>query len=139
MLCRDEKVFFNIPSESFSTKFIVARFIMNIQRATPVNELLAKLIFLIVPTALIAYFLLWNSNQYFGIIGDPNAGLLASLPAITNISLQLTLFFAMGMAGSAVFYSFRFRFLPSFLLLILGLYSIYKGLDSLASELCSLE
>ena len=48
---------------------------MNIQRATPVNELLAKLVFLIFPTVLVAYFLLWNANQYFGIIGDPHSGL----------------------------------------------------------------
>jgi protein-glutamine gamma-glutamyltransferase len=106
---------------------------MNIQRATPVNELLAKLIFLILPTALIGYFLLWNVSQYFGIIGDPNSGLLSFLPPVTNMTLQLSLFFTAGMAGSAVFYSFRFRFLPTFALLAVGLYAIYKALDSLAT------
>ena len=106
---------------------------MNIQRATPVNELLAKLVFLIFPTVLVAYFLLWNANQYFGIIGDPHSGLLSFLPPVANLTLQLTLFAAAGMAGSAIFYSFRFRFLPTFLLLVLGLYAIYKGLDSFAT------
>ncbi len=106
---------------------------MNIQRATPVNELLAKLIFLILPTALVAYFLIWNANQYFGIIGDPHSGLFSFLPPIANMTLQLTLFFMAGMAASAILYSFRFRFLPTFLLLVVGLYVVYKGLDSFAS------
>ncbi len=105
---------------------------MDIQRATPVNELLAKLIFLIFPTALIGYFLLFNLSQYFGIIGDPHSGLLSFLPAVHNMAAELTVFFLAGMALSAVFYSFRFRFLPTFALLALALYSIYKGLDRLA-------
>src|SRR6476620_5242223 len=91
---------------------------MNIQRATPVNELLAKLIFLILPTALVSYFLLWNANQYYSILGDQ--------------ALMQTLNITAGMAGGAVFYAFRFRFLPSFLLLVAGLYVIYKGLDTYA-------
>lgn len=106
---------------------------MNIQRATPVNELLAKLIFLIFPTALIGYFLLWNLSQYFGIIGDPGTGLLSFLPPVAGMSLQLAIFFTAGMAGSAIFYAFRFRFLPTFALLAIALYSIYEGLDSLAT------
>jgi protein-glutamine gamma-glutamyltransferase len=106
---------------------------MDIQRAAPVNELLAKLIFLILPTAHVSYFLIWNANQYFGIIGDPHSGLFSFLPEVNNMALQLTLFATLGMVGSAIFYSLRFRFLPTFLLLILGLYTIYKGVDSLAT------
>ena len=106
---------------------------MDIQRATPVNELLAKLIFLILPTSLIVYFLLWNVNQYFGIIGDPGSGLLSFLPPVSSMTLQLTLFFTAGMAASAVFHSFRFRFLPSFLLLAFALWTLYQGIDSLAT------
>jgi len=106
---------------------------MIIQRATPVNELLAKLLFLILPTAIVGYFLLWNANEYFGIIGDPQGGLFSFLPPVTNMTLQLTLFATAGMVASAILYSFRFRFLPTFLLLVLGLYSIYKALDSFAT------
>ncbi len=91
---------------------------MNIQRATPVNELLARLIFLILPTVVISYFLLWNANQYFSILRDQ--------------AMQQTVYLAMGMAGGALFYAFRFRFLPTFVLLIFGLYSAYKGLDRYA-------
>jgi hypothetical protein len=88
---------------------------MNIQRATPVNELLAKLIFLILPTAIVGYFLLQNANEYFSIL--------------RNQAQQQTLYFAAGMGAAAIFYAFRFRFLPSFIVLVLILTGIYKGLD----------
>lgn len=91
---------------------------MNIQRATPVNELLAKLIFLILPTAVVGYFLLINANDYFSIL--------------RNQALQQTIYLSAGMGIAALFYAFRFRFLPSFLLLIAGLYIVYKGLDKYA-------
>jgi len=92
---------------------------MNIQRATPVNELLAKLIFLLLPTAMVSYFLLININQYYSIL--------------QNQAFQQTLYLAAGMGIAALVYSFRFQFLPAFLLVILGLYTIYKGLDQYES------
>jgi len=92
---------------------------MNIQRATPVNELLAKLIFLIVPTILVSYFILFSANQYFTIL--------------QNQSVQQTIYFAAGMGIAAVFYSFRFRFPLTFAALFVGLYVIYKGLDQYAT------
>lgn len=88
---------------------------MNIQRATPVNELLAKIIFLILPTAAVCYFLLDNINQYYSIL--------------QNRALQQTAYLAAGMVIAAIIYAFRFRFLPTFALLIFGLYAAYKGLD----------
>lgn len=88
---------------------------MNIQRATPVNEFLAKLIFLILPTAAVSYFLLDSVNQYYSIL--------------QNQALQQTIYFGAGMAVAALFYSFRFRFVPTYILLIVGLYMVYKGLD----------
>ncbi len=92
---------------------------MNIQRAAPVNELLAKLIFLILPTAAVSYFLLINVNQYYSIL--------------QNQALQQAIYLAAGMGIAAVFYSFRFRFLFTFILLIIGLYTVYKGLDKYES------
>jgi protein-glutamine gamma-glutamyltransferase len=84
---------------------------MNIQRATPVNDFLARLIFLILPTALVGYFLLQNVNSYFTILN--------------NQVLNQTLYFVLGMASGALFYAFRFRFLPTFALLVAGFYFIY--------------
>lgn len=92
--------------------------IMRIQRATPVNEFLAKVIFLLLPTLLVCYFMLWNANQYYTILN--------------NQTWQQTLYVAAGMGVSALLYSFRFRFLPSFLILVAGLYAVYKGIDATA-------
>lgn len=89
---------------------------MNVQRAAPVNELLAKLVFLILPTAAVSYFLLQNINQYYSIL--------------QNQAVQQAMYFGGGMAISALFYSFRFRFLPTFILLIAALYFLYKGVDN---------
>lgn len=91
---------------------------MRIQRATPVNDLLARIIFLLVPTLLVCYFLLWNANQYYTILN--------------NQTWQQTLYMAMGMGGAAILYGFRFRFLPSFLILAIVLYAVYKGIDATA-------
>src|ERR1700747_2302666 len=92
---------------------------MNIQRATPVNELLAKLIFLILPTAAVCYFLLDSINQYYTIL--------------QNQAFQQTAYFAAGMGIAAIVYSFRFPFLPTFAILAIGLYMAYKGLDKYES------
>jgi hypothetical protein len=91
---------------------------MRIQRATAVNELLAKALFLLAPTLLVCYFLIWNANQYYTILN--------------NQTLQQSLYVAAGMAGAALVYGFRFRFLPTFALLSLGLYLVYKGIDATA-------
>lgn len=93
---------------------------MNIQRATPVNELLAKLIFLIIPTAFIGYFLLQYANQYFSIL--------------QNNAWMQAIYLAAGMSAGAVFYAFRFRFLPTSALLVFGFYLMYKGLDNYAGS-----
>ncbi|MCB0699102.1 MAG: transglutaminase domain-containing protein [Chitinophagaceae bacterium] len=92
---------------------------MSIQRATPVNELLAKLIFLILPTAFIGYFLLWNANEYYSFL-EENA-------------IQQALYVMFGMTAAAIFDAFRFRFIPTLAILIAGFYLVYKGLDSMAT------
>ena len=79
---------------------------MKIQRAAPVNELLAKLIFLMLPTAVVSYFLLENVNHYYSIL--------------QNQALQQAGYFAAGMGIAAVIYSFRVRFLPTYIVLCAG-------------------
>ena len=90
---------------------------MRIQRAAPANELLAKILFLILPTALVGYFLLQGLTGFY------------SLPI--NNSLQWAMAFGAGMVGSALFHGFRFRALLPFAGLIALLYFIYKGIDQL--------
>ncbi len=91
---------------------------MKIQRAAPVNELFAKLIFLVLPTAAAGYFLLVNVNEHFSIL--------------QNQAFQQTLYLVAGMGLATLFYSFRFRFLPPFLILLFALFSVYKGIDKYA-------
>ena len=91
---------------------------MNIQRAAPVNELLAKLIFLMLPTAAVSYFLLVNVNEHYSIL--------------QNQAWVQALYFSAGMGIAALLYSLRVRFLPTYIILIAVLYAIYKGLDSTA-------
>jgi hypothetical protein len=92
---------------------------MRVQRATPVNEFLAKLIFLILPTIVVGYYLLDNINIRYEIL--------------QNQALMQSVFLAAGMVAAAVFYAFRFRFLPTFSILLFVLYSTYKGLDNYAT------
>src|ERR1700748_47147 len=89
---------------------------MRIQRATPVNDLLARVLFLLIPTLMVCYFLLWNANQYYVILN--------------NQVWQQTLYVALGMGGASLLYGFRVRFLPSFALLAFALYAVYKGIDA---------
>jgi len=92
---------------------------MRIQRATPVNELLARIVFLLLPTLLVCYFILWNANQYYSLLRQQHF-------------LQ-TAYVAGGMLAGALFYSFRFRFLPAFIVLLLIFQVIYKGIDATAT------
>ena len=92
---------------------------MRIERAAPVNEFLAKLIFLALPTAILSFFLLLRVNEYYSIL--------------RNQALLQSVYFAAGMGISMLFYSFRFRFLPTFLLLLAGMYGLYQGLDQYES------
>ncbi len=106
---------------------------MNIKRATPLNESLAKIIFLILPTTLVCYFLVSSAYSYFSYIGNPDSSLFSFLPAATSEAVKLTLFVAAGMVLSGIFHSFRFRFLIPFVALLFFLYVTYKGIDSMAT------
>lgn len=91
---------------------------MKIQRASSVNETIAKLIFLVLPTACVGYFLLWNANHFYTIL--------------QNNAFEQTAYFLAGMAGACLFYAFRFRFLTTFAILVFSFTLIYQGLDKTA-------
>ncbi len=106
---------------------------MNIQRASPFNETLAKIIFLIIPTAFVCYFLVSTVYSYFSFIGNPGTGLFAFLPVATSQAVQLSLFATAGMVLSAIFHSLRFRFLLPFAALMLFFWITYKSIDNFAT------
>jgi transglutaminase-like putative cysteine protease len=91
---------------------------MKIQRAAPANELLAKLLFLILPTAFVGYFLIDNLANYYSFL--------------QNSSIKWSLFLGAGMCASAIFHGFRFRALVPFIVLVTLVIIGYKGIDSLA-------
>jgi protein-glutamine gamma-glutamyltransferase len=89
---------------------------MNIQRATPINEFLAKVVFLLLPAAVVSYYLLLQINIRYSIL--------------QNQAAFQSLFFAAGMGMSALLYSFRVRFWPTFAALIFLFFSLYKGIEN---------
>lgn len=93
---------------------------MNIQRATPVNEFLAKLIFLMLPTAAIGFYLLNSLNVRYAIL--------------QNEAWLQSLYMAAGMGAAALIYSFRIRFVPTYAVLLFVLFSTYKGLDAFSTS-----
>lgn len=91
---------------------------MKVRGVSSVNETIAKFVFLILPTACVGYFLLWNANSYFSIL--------------QNQAVEQSLYWFAGMTLSLLFYAFRFRFLTTFAILLLVIIVIYKGLDATA-------
>lgn len=93
---------------------------MKIERATPISEYLAKVIFLILPTMIMGYYVIDNVNTRFAIL--------------QNEALLQTFYFSAGTIASALLYAFRIRFVPTFLALIAILYTTYYGLDNTATN-----
>lgn len=91
---------------------------MKIKGVSTVNETLAKIIFLVLPTICVIYFLLVNAHNYFSIL--------------RNDALSQSLYCLLGMSLSVLFYAFRFRVLVTFAALVTVFYTMYKGLDATA-------
>lgn len=94
------------------------KFFMKIQRVHPIHETIAKLLFLVLPTAALSYFMLKSANNHH--------------PVLENNATEQALYVLAGMAAATVFYSFRFRFITTFSLLAIALYFTYKGIDNTA-------
>lgn len=91
---------------------------MKVFKQISITRFLAQVVFLLLPTALVVLFILWNSNQYFTLLRQ-------------NWFIQ-TVYFSAGMLIAFLLAQFRFRFLPLFTALILILFSSYKILDNYA-------
>jgi transglutaminase-like putative cysteine protease len=85
---------------------------------------------LLLPVAVILYYVLLQLDTYFGVL-QTNAGILSEVQVSLSALLQAAAF-AAGMGVAAVFYSFRFRFLIPVVLLALGLYGGYTVLQHTA-------
>jgi hypothetical protein len=76
------------------------------------KKLVAQILLLGLPTAVLAYYIIWNANRFFNIL--------------ENDWVQQGTFFAAGITAALIFYSFRFRFITTTALLLLIYYAAYK-------------
>ncbi len=89
---------------------------MKVLKDISISRFFAQIIFLLLPTAVVATFILWSSNQYFTLLRSQ--------------WFSQAVYFACGMGISYFIFQFRFRFLPLFISLLFILFSVYKILDN---------
>ncbi|HEX8516078.1 MAG TPA: transglutaminase domain-containing protein [Bacteroidia bacterium] len=85
---------------------------MNIGKVHSYKKMLAQLILLAVPTAMLLFFLLWDINRFYDIL--------------ENNWIRQGIYFSSGLAAAVIFYAYRFRFLPTALIVFMFCYSCYK-------------
>ncbi|RFM27578.1 transglutaminase-like domain-containing protein [Deminuibacter soli] len=76
---------------------------MKIGKVHSWKKVFAQVLLLVVPTALLAFYLLWNVNRYYDIL--------------QNDWMRQGLYFGAGMLIATVFYGYRFRFITTAALL----------------------
>jgi hypothetical protein len=91
---------------------------MKIVTHISITLFLAQVIFLLLPTSLVAFFILWNSHHYFTLLQDA--------------WLTQTLYFSGGMLIAFLLAQCRLRFLPLFAALLMAFFSTYNLLDNYA-------
>ncbi len=79
----------------------------------------AQLLFLVLPTIIVAAFLLYQLNSFFSIL--------------SNQWTMQTIYFGAGLTIGSLIFSGRLRFLTSYLILVLVLFLIYRYIDSNAT------
>lgn len=92
---------------------------MQLTSLKTIHKLLAKIFFVALPTLAMFYYLLRYGNAAF------------EIPTTTLI--WQTIYFGVGCIGAILFYALGFRFIPTFLILVIGLYSLYRGIDAAAT------
>ncbi len=88
---------------------------MSIKKNNVINQALIKIVFLIIPTLLLSYFLLLYANSYYSILN--------------NQTSKHVVYLGLGMILGTIFFSTRLRFVPILLILISILFLLYKGID----------
>ncbi|MDR2564358.1 MAG: transglutaminase-like domain-containing protein, partial [Prevotellaceae bacterium] len=90
-----------------------------IKQSVSRKRLIWQILFLCLPTAVLTFFMLKASSEYFPIFGRYR-------------HLVQAMYFAGGITASCFFYSYRFRFMPSFAILLLLFWMANSALDNLA-------
>ena len=89
---------------------------MKVVKQVSVTKFLAQCLFLLLPTLGVVMYLLWNSTHY--------------LTMLSELWMSQAWYFASGMFIAFFLYQFRFRFLPTFSIVLLLLFSGYKLIDN---------
>src|SRR5579864_2533481 len=79
------------------------------------KKVFAHLLLLGLPTVVLAVYMLWDVNHYYNIL--------------RNDYIKQSIFFATGIGAAIIFYGYRFRFLPTVIILFAGLYFGYEYLN----------
>src|SRR5665213_958146 len=90
---------------------------MKLQKKYSQKKITARLLLLIVPSIVIGAYLLWHLNEYYSVMESE---------WITE-----SIFLATGLIAGCIFYSFRFRFVTTFLPLLVLLFIISKIVGNL--------
>ena len=85
---------------------------MQISRTHSPKKVVAQLVLLAVPTAVAAFYLLWDINRFYTIL--------------ENDWLKQGIYFSAGILLALIFYGYRFRFFTTALVLFLLYYIAYK-------------
>ncbi|MDQ6901941.1 MAG: transglutaminase-like domain-containing protein, partial [Bacteroidota bacterium] len=90
---------------------------MNISAKYSYKKIIARLTLLIIPAIAIGAYLLWHMNEYYAVLESQ--------------WLTESFFLATGLFIGCIFYSFRFRFITTFLPLLLLLFIISKIISNI--------
>ncbi len=91
---------------------------MKIGRTHSFKKIIAQILLLAVPTAALAFYVLWNVNRFYAIL--------------ENDWLKQGTYFAAGIVISTIFYGYRFRFLTTAAVLFLIYFIAYKIIASIS-------
>ncbi|MDX2172588.1 MAG: transglutaminase domain-containing protein [Bacteroidota bacterium] len=92
---------------------------MGIDKVNNYKKVIAQLILLAIPTLIFVFFLLWRVNSFYSIL--------------QNDYLKQGLYFGIGAIVAIVFYSYRFRFTTTTVILFALNYFIYKLLGNITT------
>ncbi len=90
---------------------------MQIGRIHSWKKVTAQILLLALPTIALAFYLLWNVNQYYAVL--------------KNEWFTQGWYFATGIVTALVFYGYRFRFITTAALLFLVYFGVYKLLGNI--------
>jgi hypothetical protein len=90
---------------------------MKIEKKYSTKKIIAKLLLLIIPAIAIGSYILWHLNEYYSVLESQ---------WVTE-----SIFLATGLIAGCLFYSFRFRFITTFLPLLLIIFIISKIVNNI--------